>query len=71
MKPDISHFDQLPNSAMVTVKTFSAVLDAGDSTVWRRAKNEPTFPQPIRLGSKCTRFNVGAIRAFIAGSALQ
>ena len=70
MKPDISHFDQLPDSAMVTVKTLGAIIDAGNSTCWRRAKNEPTFPQPIRLGSKCTRFNVGAIRAFIAGSTL-
>lgn len=69
MKPNISHFDLLPDSAMVTVKAFSAMLDAGDSTVWRRAKNEPDFPQPFRLGSKCTRWKMGDIRAFIAGKA--
>ena len=69
MKTNVSHFDLLPDSAMVTVKAFSAVLDAGDSTVWRRAKNEPDFPQPYRLGSKCTRWKVGDIRAFIAGKA--
>ena len=67
MKTNVSHFDQLPNSAMVPVKAFSAVLDAGDSTIWRRAKTEPDFPQPVRLGAKCTRWNVGDIRAFIAG----
>ena len=66
MKTDVSHFDQLPDSAMVPVKAFSAVLDAGDSTIWRRAKTEPSFPQPIRLGTKCTRWKVGDIRAFIA-----
>lgn len=66
MKTDVSHFDQLPDSAMITVKSFSAVLEAGESTVWRRAKNEPEFPQPIRLGTKCTRWKVGDIRKFIA-----
>lgn len=67
MKPNVSHFDQLPDSAMVPVKSFGAVLNAGDSTIWRRAKNEPDFPKPYRLGTKCTRWKVGEIRAFIAG----
>ena len=69
MKPNVSHFDQLPDSAMVPVKAVSALLDAGDSTVWRRAKLESDFPQPIRLGTKCTRWKVGDIRAFIAAKA--
>ena len=69
MKTNVSHFDQLPDSAMVPVKSFSAVLNAGDSTIWRRAKAEPDFPQPIRLGVKCTRWKVGDIRAFIAARA--
>ena len=67
MKTNVSHFDQLPDSAMVPVKSFGAVLNAGNSTIWRRAKTEPDFPQPIRLGTKCTRWKVGDIRAFIAG----
>lgn len=67
MKTNVSHFDQLPDSAMVPVTAFSAMLDAGDSTIWRRAKTEANFPQPIRLGTKCTRWKVGDIRAFIAG----
>ncbi|OOG57452.1 AlpA family phage regulatory protein [Polaromonas sp. C04] len=69
MKTDVSHFDQLPDAALVPVKAFSAVMDAGDSTIWRRAKTEPDFPQPIRLGTKCTRWKVGDIRAFIAARA--
>jgi predicted DNA-binding transcriptional regulator AlpA len=71
MKPNVSQFDQLPDSALVPVNIFSAVLNAGDSTIWRRAKNEPNFPQPRRYGSKCTRWKVGDIRAFIAGKAAQ
>jgi hypothetical protein len=67
MKSTFSQFDQLPDSAMVPVTLFGAVLTAGESTIWRRAKAEPDFPQPRRLGVKCTRFNVGDIRAFMAG----
>jgi predicted DNA-binding transcriptional regulator AlpA len=69
MRTDVSHFDKLPDAALVPVKAFSAVMDAGDSTIWRRAKTEPDFPQPIRLGTKCTRWKVGDIRAFIAARA--
>lgn len=69
MKTDVSHFDQLPDAALVPVKTFSAVINAGDSTIWRRAKTELDFPQPIRLGTKCTRWRVSDIRAFIAARA--
>jgi predicted DNA-binding transcriptional regulator AlpA len=51
------------------VKAFSAVLDAGESTIWRRAKLESGFPKPVKLGKKCTRWKVGDIRAFMAGGA--
>ena len=69
MKPNVAHFDNLPDSAMVSVKAVSALLGAGDSTIWRRANLEPDFPQPIRLGTKCTRWKVGDIRAFVAAKA--
>ena len=71
MKTDVSHFDKLPDGALVPVKALGAILDAGNSTIWRRAKTEPDFPQPIRLGAKCTRWRVGDIRAFIAARTAQ
>lgn len=71
MKPDISHFDKLPNAAMVPVATVGAVFESGVSTVWRRARNEPNCPQPVRLGAKCTRWRVGDIRAFIEARAAK
>jgi predicted DNA-binding transcriptional regulator AlpA len=50
------------------VKVFAAVAAEGASTIWRKAKiKQPGFPQPTRRGERCTRFNVGEIRAYLAG----
>lgn len=68
-RPDIQHLDELPESALVTVKTFAALIDAGVSTIWRRAKLEPDFPQPIRLGDRCTRWRMGDIRGWLTEQA--
>lgn len=59
------HFDQLPDSAVVSMDTLCAVLGIGRSSGWRRTKTEPGFPKPIRLGHRCTRFRVGDIRALM------
>ena len=66
---DISHFDCLPDAAMITVTALAAVLDQGRSTIWRKCHLEPDFPRPIRLGVGCTRFNVGAVRIYLAAKA--
>ncbi|QCB46628.1 AlpA family phage regulatory protein [Hydrogenophaga sp. PAMC20947] len=69
MKTDPSNFDTLPNSALVNIKMLCAVSDIAESTAWRRCSLEPDFPQPIKLGPKCTRFKVADIRAFLQGVA--
>lgn len=63
---DISHFDKLPDAAMISVKALATVVDKGVSTVWRNCQQDPDFPKPIRLGPGCTRFKVGDIRAYLA-----
>lgn len=66
----ISHLQDLPDDALITVKSFAALIDTSVSTIWRRASNEPaTFPQPIRLGKRCTRWRMGDVRAFIGEAA--
>jgi predicted DNA-binding transcriptional regulator AlpA len=65
-QPDVSHFDKLPDKALIAVKALAAVLDKGISTVWRNTHTDPDFPQPIRLSAGCTRFMVGDIRAYLA-----
>ena len=62
---DISHFDKLPDAAMISIKALAEVVDKGVSTVWRNCKQDPDFPKPVRLGPGCTRFKVGVIRAYL------
>ena len=67
MKSQISKFETLPDEARVSAETFSVLLDVHINTVWRRAKNDPSFPKPIKLGNRCSRFRVGDIRNFMKG----
>lgn len=69
MKPQISRFEDLPDEARVSADTLSVLMDVHLNTVWRRAKNDPTFPKPVKLGNRCTRFLVRDVRAFLKGVA--
>ena len=65
-RPDISHFDDLPDAALISVKALAEVMEKGVSTVWRNCQQDPDFPKPIKLGPGCTRFRVGAVRAYLS-----
>lgn len=62
---NISGFDKLPDEAMTSVKVIAALTGNGVSTIWRYAALNPDFPKPIKLSARCTRFNVGAVRAYL------
>ena len=49
---------------MVDVKEAAAMLSIGESTVWKKVKEDPSFP-PVRLSPKCTRFKVDDIRKWV------
>lgn len=67
LKPSISHFDSLPASGLVDDKTVASVLSCSRNTVWRKSRfGEGGFPKPIKVGPKTTRWQVGAIRAYLA-----
>lgn len=59
-------FDQLPESALIDVKTVAAVLGRSKSSVWRDCRLQ-RLPRPVRSGPACTRWSVGAIRRHLAG----
>ena len=66
MKNDISGFDELPDQALVSINTVSAVLSLGVSSIWSKAKTEPLL-KPISLIRGVTRFRVGELRRYMAG----
>lgn len=68
-RPDVSHFDKLPDAALIAIAALAAIMGKGVSTAWRDIRNDPDFPKPIRLSAGCTRFRVGDIRQYLAGKA--
>ena len=66
---DVSHFDKLPDAALIPIRALATVMGKGVSTAWRDIRNDPDFPKPIRLSAGCTRFRVGDIRAYLAKKA--
>ena len=68
---DLSHVSKLPDEALVSVRVLAGLTGQGVSTVWRKFGNEPGYPKPIKVGTRCTRVNLGDIRAFVAAKAAQ
>jgi len=61
--PGVIVADQLPDSALVRLRTVEMLLGVSASTVWRLAKKG--FLKPIRVGAS-TRWRIGDIRALTA-----
>jgi predicted DNA-binding transcriptional regulator AlpA len=66
MKPKLPASNVLADEALLSMNDLCGVFAMGLSTGWARVKNDPDFPKPIRLSSKCTRFRVSEVRAYIA-----
>lgn len=47
------------------VKETAAYLGCGIATVWRKTKNDPTFPKPIKLSERVTVWKLSEIEAWI------
>lgn len=72
MKKDDSRnldIDKMSDSSLITVEECAALCRAGVSTTWRRMKSDPTFPRAVRLGNRCTRIQVGALKAWLRSKA--
>jgi predicted DNA-binding transcriptional regulator AlpA len=64
--PALRHFDELPDSAGVSLPIVKAVTGAGsDATVWRWSKSG-LLPKPYKAGPNSTRWNCGELRHAIA-----
>lgn len=43
-----------PTRAAIRAKEAASYLGIGVSSLWRKAKIDPTFPKPIKLGERTT-----------------
>ena len=60
------HAAQLAD-ALLRFSTVEAITGLSKSTIYARLKTDNgSFPKPIRLGLRCTRFKAGDITAWLA-----
>ena len=61
----VRDLDALPAAAALRVQEVSVLTSYSVSSVWRRAKDDPSFPQPRKLGDRLTVWNHGEVRRWI------
>jgi prophage regulatory protein len=52
------------DEALLSIATVSQAVGLSASTIYRRVASGD-FPEPVRLGQRCTRFKASAVRAWI------
>ena len=53
--------------ALLKIATVAAVTGLSASTIFRKlAADPPQFPEPVRLGTRCTRWKSASVRAWLA-----
>ena len=62
----IAVFDDLPDSALLTVEELVALGFGSPATIWRDV-NKKRLPPPIKIGPNRTRFQVGGVRVCMKG----
>lgn len=58
---------QSETSNLVCINVFevAAMLGVSDAFVWLRAKADPSFPQPLKVGPKSTRWIRSQVQSWI------
>lgn len=63
--PMLSAFDELPESAFVSLHVVCALFCCSPATIWRRVR-AGLLASPHRIGLRTTRWRVGDIRKELA-----
>ncbi len=63
----LQNFDHLPDSAMVRLPIVAALYGCSKATIWRLVKNKRL--NTYKLSERCTTFNVGELKKFLASKA--
>ncbi len=64
-KPQPLHAATIPD-ALLTMRTASAVSGLSETTLYRKASSDPTFPKLTKIGARCTRIRAGDLVAWLA-----
>lgn len=62
----VSNFENLPNDALIRVKTVAALVGVSVATIWRWLA-AGQFPEPRKLTRGTTAWRVGDVRRFLRG----
>lgn len=65
---ELANFDALPDSAHVRLPTMQGLYGVSAASIWRGVRRG-SIPTPIKLSERCTCWNVGLVRAALAGKA--
>ncbi len=49
----------------------AAYLDVTRQSVWAFTRNDPTFPRPLRLSDRCTRWDMDEVEAWAKARAVH
>jgi prophage regulatory protein len=53
-------------TALLRLQTVTALTGLSASTIYRMCAAN-TFPQPVKLGARCTRWRAGDVQAWLQG----
>ena len=62
----LQEFDQMPESALMSAKELSALINRSRASIWRDTK-AGRLPQPIAIGPQARRWRVADVRAYLSG----
>ena len=66
----ISNFDNLPDSALLSVKELIALSGRSRTSLWRDVQRG-FLGTPIKVGKASTRWNVAQVRVYLTGKQLR
>lgn len=62
----VHHVTSIASPRFLTVKEVASRLSISVSSVWRHAKEDETFPRPIHIARRSTRWVLSEIEAYEA-----
>lgn len=65
IKPQPLHAAQIAE-ALLKMRTAAAISGMSESSLYRHAAKDATFPKLIKLGKRCTRIRAGDLTAWLS-----